>query len=117
MGFPELDPESDIECTEEPPAGPSPTRRHRMARQQKDSGATELETSVRPERRDANHKSGNGKHTGPSAARRAIHAGDVPQAFPARMPMGQFLFDYLYRKGVRHQFGVPGDFALPTYAW
>jgi indolepyruvate decarboxylase len=33
------------------------------------------------------------------------------------MPMGQFLFDYLYRKGVRHEFGVPGDFALPTYAW
>jgi indolepyruvate decarboxylase len=36
---------------------------------------------------------------------------------PARMPMGQFLFEYLYRRGVRHSFGVPGDFALPTFAW
>src|SRR4051795_4951904 len=36
---------------------------------------------------------------------------------PARMPMGQFLFDYLHRRGVRHSFGVPGDFALPTFAW
>ena len=35
----------------------------------------------------------------------------------ARMPMGQFLFDYLHRRGVRHSFGVPGDFALPTFAW
>jgi indolepyruvate decarboxylase len=33
------------------------------------------------------------------------------------MPMGQFLFEYLYRRGVRHCFGVPGDFALPTFAW
>jgi TPP-dependent 2-oxoacid decarboxylase len=31
--------------------------------------------------------------------------------------MGQFLFDTLYRQGVRHSFGVPGDFALPTFAW
>ena len=33
------------------------------------------------------------------------------------MPMGEFLFAYLHRRGVRHSFGVPGDFALPTYAW
>jgi indolepyruvate decarboxylase len=33
------------------------------------------------------------------------------------MPLGQFLFEYLYRRGVRHSFGVPGDFALPTFAW
>ena len=38
-------------------------------------------------------------------------------SFPARMPLGQFLFAYLYRSGVRHSFGVPGDFALPTFAW
>jgi len=38
-------------------------------------------------------------------------------AFPATMPLGQFLFEYLYRRGVRHSFGVPGDFALPTFAW
>jgi indolepyruvate decarboxylase len=33
------------------------------------------------------------------------------------MPLGQFLFAYLYRRGVHHCFGVPGDFALPTFAW
>jgi indolepyruvate decarboxylase len=33
------------------------------------------------------------------------------------MPLGQFLFEYLHRRGVRHSFGVPGDFALPTFAW
>jgi indolepyruvate decarboxylase len=38
-------------------------------------------------------------------------------AFPAMMPMGEFLFEYLHRRGVRHSFGVPGDFALPTFAW
>src|SRR4249919_1806013 len=36
---------------------------------------------------------------------------------PAHMPMGQFLFEYLHRCGVRHSFGIPGDFALPTFAW
>ena len=33
------------------------------------------------------------------------------------MPLGQFLFEYLHRRGVRHSFGIPGDFALPTFAW
>jgi indolepyruvate decarboxylase len=33
------------------------------------------------------------------------------------MPLGKFLFEYLHEMGVRHSFGVPGDFALPTYAW
>jgi indolepyruvate decarboxylase len=33
------------------------------------------------------------------------------------MPLGKFLFDYLHLRGVRHSFGVPGDFALPTFAW
>jgi indolepyruvate decarboxylase len=33
------------------------------------------------------------------------------------MPLGEFLFSYLYYRGVRHSFGVPGDFALPTFAW
>jgi TPP-dependent 2-oxoacid decarboxylase len=33
------------------------------------------------------------------------------------MPLGQFLFEYLHRRGVRHSFGVPGDFALPTFTW
>ena len=33
------------------------------------------------------------------------------------MPLGEFLFEYLYRRGVRHSFGIPGDFALPTFTW
>src|SRR5215208_6278687 len=47
---------------------------------------------------------------------RAAQATEV-RPFPARMPLGQFLFEYLHRRGVRHSFGVPGDFALPTFAW
>src|SRR5207248_11269433 len=55
---------------------------------------------------------GNGK-----AHRAAAPALPHQGPFPARMPMGQFLFDYLHRRGVRHSFGVPVDFALPTFAW
>lgn len=44
-------------------------------------------------------------------------AGSDPGVFPPTMPLGQFLFEYLYRRGVRHSFGIPGDFALPTFAW
>ena len=40
-----------------------------------------------------------------------------PKSFPATMPLGQFLFEYLYRRGVRHSFGIPGDFALPSFTW
>ncbi len=29
--------------------------------------------------------------------------------------VGSFLFDYLRSKGVSHVFGIPGDFALPTF--
>ncbi len=43
--------------------------------------------------------------------------GHIEKPFPRHMPMGQFLFEYLHRRGVRHSFGVPGDFALPTFAW
>ena len=50
-------------------------------------------------------------------ARRRLPAGTGSEPFPPRMPMGEFLFDYLHRRGVRHSFGVPGDFALPTFAW
>jgi len=39
------------------------------------------------------------------------------RGFPPTMPLGQFLFEYLHRCGVRHSFGIPGDFALPTFAW
>lgn len=45
------------------------------------------------------------------------HAPAKPAVFPAQMPLGQFLFQYLHLRGVRHSFGVPGDFALPTFAW
>lgn len=31
--------------------------------------------------------------------------------------VGSFIFDYLYQKGVKHAFGIPGDFALPTFRW
>ena len=31
--------------------------------------------------------------------------------------VGSFLFDYLASKGVKHVFGIPGDFALPTFRW
>ena len=40
-----------------------------------------------------------------------------PESFPRTMPLGEFLFEYLYRRGVRHSFGIPGDFALPTFTW
>jgi indolepyruvate decarboxylase len=35
----------------------------------------------------------------------------------AHPTVGQFLFDYLYAEGVTHAFGIPGDFALPTFRW
>jgi indolepyruvate decarboxylase len=38
-------------------------------------------------------------------------------SFPPVMPLGQFLFEYLYGRGVRYSFGIPGDFALPTFTW
>jgi len=41
----------------------------------------------------------------------------LSDSFSATMPLGEFLFEYLYRRGVRHSFGVPGDFALPTFTW
>lgn len=31
--------------------------------------------------------------------------------------VGSFLFDYLYDQGAHHAFGIPGDFALPTFRW
>lgn len=58
--------------------------------------------------------------TGDSLARPRfpkISSAPALNSFPATMPLGQFLFEYLYRRGVRHSFGVPGDFALPTFTW
>src|SRR3954447_6132331 len=64
------------------------------------------------------HTNGNGNGHGlaVASARKAAHQ-PAPFKFRPRMPMGEFLFAYLYRRGVRHSFGVPGDFALPTFAW
>jgi indolepyruvate decarboxylase len=60
----------------------------------------------------------NGVHGGNGHPRRNIAPKtDRLTAFPTHMPMGEFLFAYLHRRGVRHSFGVPGDFALPTFAW
>ena len=37
---------------------------------------------------------------------------------PHKKPtLGQFLFDYFYKKGIHHAFGIPGDFALPMFRW
>jgi len=35
----------------------------------------------------------------------------------AQTTVGSFLFDYLHKLGVTHVFGIPGDFALPTFRW
>lgn len=40
------------------------------------------------------------------------------QPLPTVQPsLGQFLFDEIHARGVRHAFGIPGDFALPTFRW
>src|SRR5437868_552217 len=62
---------------------------------------------------DVHSRDGHGRTNG--HARRASRS--RLDALPATMPLGQFLFEYLHRRGVRHSFGVPGDFALPTFAW
>ena len=31
--------------------------------------------------------------------------------------VGSFLFDYIRSRGAAHVFGIPGDFALPTFRW
>src|SRR5437773_3874129 len=68
-----------------------------------------MKTTSRVTRRrsDNGHAAGANGH----AKRTAIGA-------PARtMPLGKFLFEYLYSKGVRHSFGIPVDFARPAFAW
>lgn len=41
----------------------------------------------------------------------------MARRIPQTPTIGSFLFDYLHGKGVRHAFGIPGDFALPTFRW
>src|SRR5437868_10352143 len=67
----------------------------------------------------------NEKHNGHPMPSRSPHAARIPKSAirnpksksPRTQPLGQFLFQFLYSRGVRHSFGVPGDFALPTFAW
>jgi indolepyruvate decarboxylase len=65
----------------------------------------------------ANGKANGNGHRPVVSARRAARGEPKPFTFRDRMPMGEFLFTYLHHRGVRHSFGVPGDFALPTFAW
>lgn len=58
--------------------------------------------------------SGEGK---PSANGKASSNGKSASPFRSTMPLGEFLFAYLHSRGVTVSFGVPGDFALPTFAW
>ena len=60
--------------------------------------------------------SGNGAAAAPARSRKSKSSEQL-DSFPSVMPLGQFLFEYLYRRGVRHSFGIPGDFALPTFTW
>jgi indolepyruvate decarboxylase len=78
-----------------------------------------MPAKVRKLAHDSANGNGHAKATAPLAiasARKAARA-PAPFQFRVRMPMGEFLFAYLHRRGVRHSFGVPGDFALPTFAW
>ncbi len=35
----------------------------------------------------------------------------------SQQTVGEFLFEYMYNQGAHHAFGIPGDFALPTFRW
>jgi indolepyruvate decarboxylase len=37
--------------------------------------------------------------------------------FGKKQTIGKFIFDYIHKQGVNHAFGIPGDFALPTFSW
>src|SRR4051812_6176653 len=75
------------------------------------------DVEVLPPHNGNGHGNGNSTVTpAPVSARKAAKA-PAPFKLRPRMPMGEFLFAYLHHRGVRHSFGVPGDFALPTFAW
>lgn len=61
--------------------------------------------------------SGNGADAVASPAVAQATLRPLAGSFPPVMPLGEFLFEYLYLRGVRHSFGIPGDFALPTFTW
>jgi TPP-dependent 2-oxoacid decarboxylase len=78
-----------------------------------------LEIPAKAEREAVRFPEGNGSGVVAvaSSALAGISSRHRRDSFPAVMPLGQFLFEYLYRRGVRHSFGIPGDFALPTFTW
>lgn len=42
----------------------------------------------------------------------------MPKRHTSKVPtVASFLFDHLYSRGVRHAFGIPGDYALPLFWW
>ena len=66
---------------------------------------------------DVYYRNGSGANALASRGARNSNSSHGVDSFPSVMPLGQFLFEYLYRRGVRHSFGIPGDFVLPTFAW
>lgn len=34
-----------------------------------------------------------------------------------KQPLGEFIFDYLHRQGIKTAFGIPGDFVLPAFRY
>src|SRR6516164_809436 len=67
-------------------------------------------------RRRVCYTDGNGA-AGASAGSRKINSRQRLDSYPRTMPLEQFLFEYLYRRGVRYSFGLSGAFALPTFPW
>ena len=68
-------------------------------------------------RASLNHRHAVGRTGGCLPLERREDSQSAPlDSFPAVMPLGEFLFRYLHRCGVRHGFGIPGDFALPIFA-
>jgi indolepyruvate decarboxylase len=67
-------------------------------------------------RRAVSRGDGNGADAVATGSRQIESSERLDSSSPL-MPLGEFLFEYLYRCGVRHSFGIPGDFALPTFTW
>jgi TPP-dependent 2-oxoacid decarboxylase len=74
-------------------------------------------TSANPAGETVGYPDGNGAVALACRGSREINSCRGVDSFPPVMPLGQFLFEYLYRRGVSHSFGIPGDFVLPTFTW
>ena len=66
---------------------------------------------------DVYYRNGSGANALASRDAKNSNSSHEVESFPSVMPLGQFLFEYLHSRGVRHSFGIPGDFVLPTFAW